>query len=102
MTQIATKYNRKFYKTLDSATLEKYMTKVTDSRLRLLEEYTHLINQMYENELVDFNDAIHLQHINKRLSKKLSLARRTKPESLVQHAIELAIKEKENEPIKGP
>ena len=56
---------------IDPETLEIHMAKVAEKSVKLLEEHTKLINELYERGLADFNDAVHLQHINKRLSRKI-------------------------------
>jgi hypothetical protein len=94
MAQVKSKILQGYDEEIDSEILENYMTKITETNVKLLEEHTNLINRLYKHGLADFNDAIHLQHINKRLSKKLRIAHRAKPKSLVDQAIELAIKEK--------
>lgn len=93
MVEIKAKSPQEHNEGIDLETLEKYMARVTDNTIKLLEEHTNLINRLYEHGLADFNDAIHLRHINKRLSKKIRIAYRSKPKSLVQQATELAIKE---------
>jgi uncharacterized FlgJ-related protein len=94
MAQVKPKIRQEHYEEIDHIILENYMARITENNVKLLEEHTNLINRMYEHGLADFNEAIHLQHINKRLSKKLRIAHRAKPNSLVQQAIALAIKEK--------
>jgi hypothetical protein len=93
MAQVKIKIRQGYDREIDPEILEYYMARITEGNIKLLEDHTILINRMYEHGLADFNDAIHLQHINKRLSKKLRIAHRAKPKSLVQQAIELAIKE---------
>ncbi len=80
---------------IDPETLEKYMAKVAEKSVKLLEEHTKLINELYEHGLADFNDAVHLQHINKRLSRKIRLACHSKPAAFVQQAIDLAARDRE-------
>lgn len=59
---------------------------VIESSIKLLKDHTILINRLYERGLANFDDAIHLQHLNKRLSKKLRKAHRAMPQSLVEQA----------------
>ena len=93
MAHMETKTAQSHREGIDLEILEKYMVKVSSNTIKLLEEHTNLINRLYEHGLADFNDAVHLQHINKRLSRKIRIAYRAKPKSLVQQATELAIKE---------
>jgi len=94
MVQIKADARQKHDHDIDPETLEKYLHKVTDKGIKLLEEHTHLVNQLYEQGLADFNDAIHLQHANKNLCRKLRAALRSKPTSLMRQALDLALREK--------
>ena len=42
-----------------------------DRIIKLLEDHTILINRLYERGVANFDEAIQLQHLNKRLSRKL-------------------------------
>jgi hypothetical protein len=79
---------------IDLETLERYMAKATQKSINLLKEHTNLVCHLYQHGLTDFNEAIHLQHVNKRLCRELRMAHRAKAPALVQQAVDLAIKEK--------
>jgi hypothetical protein len=94
MAQIKMETLREHREGIDLETLERYMAKATGKSIKLLKEHTKLVNHLYQHGLADFNEAIYLQHINKCFCKKLRLAHREKSTSLVQQAVDLAIKEK--------
>ena len=57
-----------------------------ESSINLLKDHTILINRLYERGLANFDEAIHFQHLNKRLSEKLRKAHRATPQSFVEQA----------------
>ena len=94
MSQIKTEPILEIIEGIDFETLEKYIAKVTENSIELLEAHTKLIRQMHQSGLADYNSTIHLEHINKCLCKKLLTAQTTNPKSLVSLAVELALKER--------
>lgn len=59
----------------ETTSVQEYDDAVVSS-IKLLEEHTILINRLYESGFANFDEAIHLQHLNKRLSTKLRRASR--------------------------
>jgi hypothetical protein len=94
MPQIKMENRQEHLEEIDLETLERYMAKATEKNINLLKEHTQLVCHLYQHGLAEFNEAIHLQHVNKRLCRELRMAHRAKAPALVQQAVDLAIKEK--------